>query len=214
MADQKVRALQAVEIRKLSEIKPHPGNPRKITDRAVELLANILTEFGWKQPIVVDPEGVIVVGHTRLRAAQLLKLKTAPVIVADDLTPEQIRAYRIADNRSSDFTTWDYPALVVELDALADDFADVLALEDWQAIAADFDTKLDLDPEVVADMTGNGFEVTIVFASKDQALAAEAGLMELDGALDVRHKLRIKPPEERERYIDRLQQQEQEAGNA
>ena len=209
-----VRALAETQVWSISKVKPHPSNPRKITDRAVALLADVLQEFGWKQPLVVDTDGVIVVGHTRFRAAQKLKLKQVPVIVADDLSPEQIRAYRIVDNRTHDFTTWDYPVLVEELDALAADFADVLALEDWEAIAEEFDTALDLEPEIVADMTGNGFEVTIVFASKEQALAAEPGLIELEGALDVRHKLRVKPDAERERYVDRLQKITQEASDA
>lgn len=207
-----VAGLGDVETWKLSDIKPAPSNPRKIPKRAVEVVAESLREFGWQQPLVVDADGFLVAGHTRLQAAQSLGVREAPVIRASGLTPEQIRAYRIADNRTADFTTWDYPALVVELDDLAADFADVLALQDWQAIAEDFDNALDIPAEVTTDMTGNGFSVTVVFATKEQALAAEAGLMDLDGALDVRHKLR--PPETKpEGYIERIKQQEVAAGN-
>lgn len=212
MSAEKVKPLAEVTVRAISEVKPSPGNVRKIPPRAVEVVAASLQRFGWKQPLVIDRDGFLVAGHTRLQAAQQLKLKQVPVIVADDLTEDEVRAYRIADNRTHDFSTWDYPALVVELDGLAADFSDVLALQDWQAIAEEFDAALDLEPEIVADMQGTGFEVTIVFADKDAALAAEPGLMDLPGALDVRHKLRVKPPEEREGYIERLQKQEQAAG--
>lgn len=195
----------------LTEIRPAESNPRKIPPKAIELLAKSLSRFGWQQPLVVDKTGELIVGHTRLLAAQHLKLTEAPVVYAENLTDDEVRAYRIADNRTHDFTTWDYPELVVELEYLSEDFADELALQDWQAIAEEFDTKLDLEPEVKSDMTGTGFEVTIVFGTKDQALAAERGLLELPGALDVRHKLRAQPAQKREGYIERLQKQETSA---
>mgnify|MGYP003616233311 FL=1 len=213
MSDEKVAELRPVKVMQISELRPSPVNARKIPTRAIEVVALSLRKFGWQQPLVADSEGELIAGHTRLLAAKSLGLTKAPVIIADNLTPEEVRAYRIADNRTHDFTTWDYPALNAELDALAADFSDVLALEDWESIAADFDAQLDLPDDTKADMTGNGFEVTIVFASKEKALAAEAGLMDLDGALDVRHKLRAKPDAERERYIDRMEQlRAQEAG--
>src|SRR3972149_10502515 len=95
-----------IELRKLSDIRPYPGNPR-INDNAVDAVARSIREFGFRQPIVVDAEGVIVCGHTRWKAAQKLGLETVPVHIARDLTSEQIRAYRIADNKLAEMATWD-----------------------------------------------------------------------------------------------------------
>jgi len=111
-----------IEQRKLSTIKPYPGNPRQ-NDAAVDAVAASIREFGFRQPIVVDEEGVIVVGHTRYKAAIKLGLEKVPVHVARGLTPEQVRAYRIADNKTADLAGWDLDLLPEELAALkADDF--------------------------------------------------------------------------------------------
>ena len=106
-----------VELRKLSGIKPYPGNPRH-NDDAVDAVAASIQEFGFRQPIVVDREGAIVVGHTRYKAALKLGLETVPVHVAADLTPEQIKAYRIADNQTASLATWNYELLPIELGEL------------------------------------------------------------------------------------------------
>ncbi|HZT79161.1 MAG TPA: DNA modification methylase [Gemmataceae bacterium] len=106
-----------IELRKLSEIKPYPGNPR-VNDDAVAAVAASIREFGFRQPIVVDPEGVIIVGHTRYKAALKLGLEKAPVHVARDLTPEQIKAYRIADNKTAELSDWNYDLLPIELSQL------------------------------------------------------------------------------------------------
>ena len=100
--------------KKLHELKPYENNPRK-NDEAVEYVANSIKEFGFKQPIVIDNNGVIVAGHTRYRAAQQLKLKTVPCVIADDLTEEQIKAYRLADNKTAEIAGWDFPLLDMEL---------------------------------------------------------------------------------------------------
>ena len=86
-----------IELRPIDQVKPYPGNPRQ-NDEAVDAVAASLKEFGFRQPIVVDADGVIIVGHTRYKAAQKLGLKQVPVHVATDLTPAQVKAYRIADN--------------------------------------------------------------------------------------------------------------------
>jgi len=106
-----------IEQWKLSDIKPYPGNPRQ-NDAAVDAVAASIKEFGFRQPIVVDTEGVIICGHTRYKAAQKLGLETVPVHVAKDLSPAQIKAYRIADNKTSDLATWDFELLPIELTAL------------------------------------------------------------------------------------------------
>jgi DNA modification methylase len=106
-----------IELWSITDVKPYPGNPRD-NDDAVDAVAASLREFGFRQPIVVDAEGVIVVGHTRYKAALKLGLEKVPVHVATDLTPEQIRAYRIADNQTASLATWDYDLLPIELAGL------------------------------------------------------------------------------------------------
>ena len=106
-----------IELRNILDIKPYPGNPRQ-NDAAVDAVAESIRQFGFRQPIVVDTEGVIVCGHTRYKAAQKLGLTEVPVHVATDLAPEQIRAYRIADNQTANLATWDYELLPIELSEL------------------------------------------------------------------------------------------------
>ncbi|QVL32313.1 ParB N-terminal domain-containing protein [Telmatocola sphagniphila] len=103
--------------RLIASIKPYEKNPR-INDGAIEAVAKSIQEFGFQQPIVVDTKGVIIVGHTRYRAALQLGLKKIPVHVAAGLTPAQVRAYRITDNQTSTLSSWDEEKLIVELMAL------------------------------------------------------------------------------------------------
>ena len=121
-----------VEQRPLAEIKPYENNPR-LNDAAVDAVAESIRRFGFRQPIVVDEAGVIVCGHTRWKAAQKLGLELAPVHVARDLTPEQIRAYRIADNRTAELADWNFELLPVELAELRD------AGIDWTLLGFDAD---------------------------------------------------------------------------
>jgi len=100
--------------RPIDDITPYEKNPRQ-NDDAVAAVAASIREFGFRQPIVVDEDGVIVCGHTRFKAAQQLGLETVPVHVATDLTPEQIRAYRIADNKTGELATWDMDLLPLEI---------------------------------------------------------------------------------------------------
>lgn len=100
--------------KRLEEIKPYENNPRH-NDAAVPYVANSIREFGFKVPLVIDSGGTIVAGHTRYKAAQRLGLETVPCVVADDLTDEQVKAFRIADNKVAEVATWDEEALSVEL---------------------------------------------------------------------------------------------------
>jgi DNA modification methylase len=97
---------------------PYARNSRKIPERAIDKVAASIKEFGWRQAIVVDRDGVIICGHTRLLAAKKLALKQVPVHVADNLTPAQVKAYRLMDNRSHDETDWDLDLLGPELEDL------------------------------------------------------------------------------------------------
>jgi len=106
-----------IELRKLSDVKPYENNPR-VNDDAVDAVAASIREFGFRQPIVVDVEGVIICGHTRYKAALKLGLEKVPVHVAKDLTAEQIKAYRIADNKTAELSDWNYDLLPIELGEL------------------------------------------------------------------------------------------------
>ena len=105
--------------RKISDLTPYEKNPRK-NDAAVQYVANSIKEFGFKVPVVIDREGVIVAGHTRLKAAKKLKLEEVPCIIADDLTDEQIKAFRLADNKVSEFASWDAELLDEEIQDIND----------------------------------------------------------------------------------------------
>lgn len=104
---------------KLSDIKPYEKNPRK-NDEAVKYVANSIKEFGFKVPIVIDKDNVIVCGHTRFKAAKQLGLETVPCIMADDLTPAQIKAFRLADNKTAEKAEWDMNILDAELAEILD----------------------------------------------------------------------------------------------
>lgn len=101
----------------LTDITPYENNPRN-NEEAVEKVANSIKEFGFNQPIVVDKDNVIIVGHTRYLAAQELGLTEAPVIVAGNLSDEQARAYRLADNKTGELAGWDFEKLALELEQI------------------------------------------------------------------------------------------------
>ncbi len=103
-----------VESWPVERVKPYPGNPR-VNDGAVEAVAVSIRRFGFRVPLIVDADGVIVAGHTRLKAALKLGLTEVPVHVAADLTPDQAKALRLADNKTGEIATWDYDLLPIEL---------------------------------------------------------------------------------------------------
>lgn len=103
----------------VDDLVPYENNPRK-NDDAVDKVALSISAFGFKVPIVIDKNNVIVTGHTRLKAAKKLGIKTVPCIKADDLTEEQIKAFRLADNKVAEFSEWDEEKLMQELEALGD----------------------------------------------------------------------------------------------
>lgn len=99
---------------KVADLIPYERNPRH-NDEAVDYVAESIKQFGFNVPIVIDKDNTVVCGHTRLKAAKKLKIKTVPCVVKDDLTDEEIRAYRLADNRSAEKATWDIELLDMEL---------------------------------------------------------------------------------------------------
>lgn len=148
---------------KLTKIKPYENNPRK-NDAAVDKVAASIEAFGFKVPIIVDRNGVIVAGHTRLKAAEKLGLKTAPVIVAEDLDEEQARQYRIVDNKTGELSSWNYERLLKEIDAVDDMDIDFLEFgagekEDDQKEVTEKTSNLDEGEEIdLTDFDDETFE--------------------------------------------------------
>lgn len=110
-----------IKMMAIEDLKPYEKNPRK-NDASVPKVMESIKKFGFKVPIVIDKDNVIVTGHTRYKASQKLGIKEVPCIIADDLTEEQIKAYRLADNKVSEFSVWDYDLLAGELGELSDSF--------------------------------------------------------------------------------------------
>ena len=108
--------MEIIEMR-IGDLIPYENNPRK-NDDAVSAVAASIREFGFKVPIIVDKNNVIVAGHTRLKAAKSLGMKTVPVIRADDLTEEQVTAFRLADNKTGELAGWDFDKLREELSGI------------------------------------------------------------------------------------------------
>ncbi|GDY13115.1 hypothetical protein LBMAG53_19930 [Planctomycetota bacterium] len=119
----------------ITSVRPYDANPRTIPPAAIDKVAASLREFGWRQPLVVDADGVLIVGHTRLAAAKKLGLTEVPVHVADTLTPEQVRAYRLADNRTHEEASWDDDLLAAELAKVKE--SDLIALTGFDATELD-----------------------------------------------------------------------------
>lgn len=107
--------------RRLNELHPYKNNPRK-NDGAVDAVMESIKEFGFRVPIVIDKNDEIVAGHTRYKAAKKLGIKSVPCIIADDLTDEQIAAYRLVDNKTQELSNWDFAKLIAELRELTEDF--------------------------------------------------------------------------------------------
>ena len=120
----------------IEELKPYEKNPRN-NDSAVKYVAESIKQFGFKVPIVIDKNNVIVAGHTRYKAAKELQLETVPCIIADDLTEEQVKAFRLADNKVSEASQWDFDLLELELDSIFD-----INMNDFG-----FDIDLDIEDE-------------------------------------------------------------------
>ena len=121
-----------IEWRDIDSVKPYPANARK-NDDTVAQIAESLRKYGWQQPIVVDPQSVIVVGHTRHKAARELGYSQVPVVVAE-LDNKQARAYRIMDNKSHDYTRWDVEELKYELESIDDVEATQFSLKELDEI--------------------------------------------------------------------------------
>ena len=129
-----------VKMMPIGDVVPYEKNPR-LNDQAVDAVASSIREFGFKVPIVVDSKGVVVSGHTRLKAAKTLGLAEVPVIVADDLADTKVKAFRLADNKVAELAEWDESLLIKELEEL----------DDLNYDMGQFDFEFDLD-----DADGDG----------------------------------------------------------
>ena len=126
--------------KKTSDLIPYTKNARK-NDKAVKYVAKSIKEFGFKQPIIIDSNNVVVCGHTRLKASEQLDIEEVPCIVADDLTDEQIKAFRLADNKVAEQSEWDLNLLNDELDDILNidmsDFGfDIFSMDDIDEVEA------------------------------------------------------------------------------
>lgn len=128
--------------RNVGDLHPYEKNPRN-NAKAVGYVAESIRQFGFKVPIVIDHNGVIVTGHTRYKAAKQLRLDTVPCIIADDLTEEQIKAFRLADNKVAEKAEWDFDLLDGEIADLPD--------WDFEALGFDFDYDFEDEPEEEAE---------------------------------------------------------------
>ena len=149
--------------KKLKDIKPYEKNPRK-NDSAVDAVANSIKEFGFRVPVVIDKDNVIVCGHTRYKAAKKLGLDKVPCVIADDLTEEQIKAYRLADNKVSELAEWDIDLLGEELDGICD-----IDMSDFGFISSSGSNFIDdLYEQMVGDHEVNEstFQVSFYFDKK------------------------------------------------
>ena len=138
-----------IKLAEISTIKPYENNPRKLSEQAIQKVSLSLKEYGFRQPIVVDKNMVIVAGHTRYRASKKLGLKQVPISIIDNLSEEQINAYRIADNRTAEESEWDNELLKMEIKELeAKDFKlDLLGFNDEQLNDILFEEKQGLTDE-------------------------------------------------------------------
>ena len=136
----------------ITDIHPYANNPRK-NDQAVDAVASSIREFGFKVPVVIDKNGEIIAGHTRYKAAKKLKLKEIPCIIADDLTEEQIKAFRLADNKVGELAEWDLDMLDIGLDEITEIDMEQFGFympdmeSEAEAIEDDFDEEPPEEPE-------------------------------------------------------------------
>ena len=141
----------------INELKEYENNPRN-NDEAVEPVANSIKEFGFKVPIIIDKDNVIVAGHTRYKAAKKLKLKTVPCIVADDLNEEQIRAFRLADNKVSEIATWDIDLLDLELDGISNIDMSLFDFNFYEEIPEELEREIETSEKFIIKITFDTYD--------------------------------------------------------
>lgn len=165
--------MQIIEIA-TKDLIEYGNNPRK-NEEAVQFVANSIAEFGFKVPVIVDANNVIIAGHTRVKAARFLGLESCPCIVADDLSEEQIQAFRLADNKVAEFAEWDEELLAIELGEIID-----IDMSDF-GFNFDMDEESDEDDKYTLAVNIPQYEITgdcpalsdLVSTEKTEELIAE-----------------------------------------
>lgn len=153
----------------LDKIKPSENNPRVISEVAIEKVATSIKAFGFKSPIIVDKKLEIIAGHTRLKAAEYLELEEVPVIVVGDLTEEQVRALRIADNKTGEYSDWDMELLKEELKALSvDDFDIEITGFDFTEVERLLNEDDENEEDEVESDTGYIIQYNIIFNDEEE----------------------------------------------
>ena len=166
----------------IDKIIPYVNNPRN-NEEAIDKVASSIQEFGFKVPVIIDENNVVVTGHTRLLASKKLGLKTVPCVIADDLTEAQIKAFRIADNKVSEYSKWDKDLLRIELEGLEEmdfdldlvniDYSDFIGM-DLYLDDIDFDDMgLEDDLEIERTEQGNSPLKSLKFGSYHITLSDE-----------------------------------------
>ena len=169
----------------IDAIKPYSANPRIISETAVASVADSLTNFGWQQPIVVDKNNFIVVGHTRFLAAKKLGYKKVPVHTAKNLTEEKIKAYRLLDNKLGELSVWDDELLNSELESLKHletDLEDLLSIfqtddannDDISFLDDDVKNQFDVQEKQVINELGDYVTLSFVMTPDDRDLVMES----------------------------------------
>jgi ParB-like chromosome segregation protein Spo0J len=148
--------------KRVEELRAYDKNPRR-NDDAVEYVANSIREFGFKVPVVIDEHDTIVCGHTRVKAAVKLGMGEVPCIVADDLTPEQIKAFRLADNKVGELAMWDWDLLSDEMEELDELGID---MSDFGFLSIDDDEEPQEAPQDLSDEVKEVYEVIIECGSE------------------------------------------------
>lgn len=153
-----------IVMKNINELILYVNNARK-NDHAVDAVASSIKNYGFKQPIVIDSQGEVVAGHTRLKAAKKLNMDQVPCIIADDLTPAQIKAYRIADNKVAELSKWDMELLKVELEDI-EGFTgfEVQELDDSNKLNEDYSEK---NNEIDVDLFDDLMELKLKFSQDD-----------------------------------------------
>lgn len=160
--------------KKIDDLTPYENNPR-LNDNAVDAVAKSIEEFGFKVPIVIDKDGVIVAGHTRLKAAKQLAIDEVPCIIADDLSEEELKAFRLADNKVAELAGWDWDKLEQELEELKMSEIDIEKLGFEEDDALDFSYIDELDESGLSMTKGESdhFVISFTFPIEKQGLINE-----------------------------------------
>ena len=172
-----------IEYLKTDELIPYANNPRN-NDEAVDYVANSISAFGFKNPVVIDKNNIVVCGHTRLKAAKKLGIKEVPCIRADDLTEEQIKAFRLSDNKVGEFAEWDFNLLDEELNGIFDIDMKQFGF-DLQSIIDDEDDKKEDGEVPFTEVLGEEHNYIVLYFDN------EIDWLQMQSLIDIEEKMNL-----------------------